>query len=344
MRKIRIKRYLNIFKIQNELNFSISPFVGVKMQDSELMYDIIDYLKMPNEYEEVVKNLQTKIQVDRKYIEFLLERLINSGIIEYIDQNEELESYKRYDRQLHFFDTYLRVGDRNDLIEVQKKISNSHVVVLGVGGIGNYASIALASAGIGQITLIDGDVIELSNLNRQFLFSESDIGKIKIDIVKERILSYNSKIKVENIIKQIETEDDFKSVFNNLSNVDFVLVSADRPRNLINWVDNYSKSLKVPFIPCGYMGNQGVVGPLVDNTTKRHNEICPIPEFINSQKNQIQEWNTEYYNPPSLGCTNGILSNIATFEIIKYITGICLPISLGKRIVVDLETFNFKEL
>ncbi len=81
----------------------------------------------------------------------------------------------------------------------QEKLKKSRVLVAGIGGLGCYASIVLASAGIGHIRLIDHDVIEVSNLNRQILFLEKDIGKRKAEVAASLLKSYNSGIEVVGI-------------------------------------------------------------------------------------------------------------------------------------------------
>ena len=71
-------------------------------------------------------------------------------------------------------------------ISGQKKISNSKVLVIGVGGLGSPLAIYLARLGVGTIGIVDNDKIELSNLNRQIIYDTSEIGKYKIDIAKKK--------------------------------------------------------------------------------------------------------------------------------------------------------------
>ncbi len=79
----------------------------------------------------------------------------------------------------------------------QKKIMSSKVLVLGMGGLGCPLSIYLASVGIGTIGIVDNDKVELSNLNRQIIYSAKDIGKYKVDVAKNKIKLINKNSKIE---------------------------------------------------------------------------------------------------------------------------------------------------
>ncbi len=81
-----------------------------------------------------------------------------------------------------------------DAMEVLK---NSHVCVFGIGGVGGYVCEALARSGVGKFTLIDNDTVSLTNINRQIIATMDTIGKYKVDVMKERILSINPKAIVE---------------------------------------------------------------------------------------------------------------------------------------------------
>ena len=92
--------------------------------------------------------------------------------------------------------------NRNILIneigtEGQNKLLKSKVLICGAGGLGSILISTLSSLGIGTIGIIDGDVIEISNLNRQFIHSPQKIGKLKVESAKEWINSFNPQINVE---------------------------------------------------------------------------------------------------------------------------------------------------
>jgi tRNA A37 threonylcarbamoyladenosine dehydratase len=87
-----------------------------------------------------------------------------------------------------------------------EKLKNSHVAVFGVGGVGSFVIEALARAGIGEITVIDGDVVCESNINRQLIATADVIGQPKVNVMQKRILSINPDIEV-NAIYEFYTPD-----------------------------------------------------------------------------------------------------------------------------------------
>lgn len=92
-----------------------------------------------------------------------------------------------------------QIFQRNELIwgsDSQKKLWKSHIVVFGLGGVGSFCTEALARSGIGNLTLIDNDVVSASNINRQLIATKDSINKYKTDLFTKRIYSINPEIKV----------------------------------------------------------------------------------------------------------------------------------------------------
>ena len=98
--------------------------------------------------------------------------------------------------------TRLLIGD-----EGIEKIENSKVIIFGVGGVGSYTAEALARVGIGEIVLVDGDAISISNINRQIHATHNTVGQLKVESMKQRILEINPNIKVVTISKINENEE-----------------------------------------------------------------------------------------------------------------------------------------
>ena len=98
--------------------------------------------------------------------------------------------------------TQLLFGD-----EPIKRLQNAHVLVVGVGGVGAYAAEMVVRAGIGALTIIDGDTVSESNLNRQLVALHSTLGKPKVEVLKERFLDINPDLKLTAQHRFIEEED-----------------------------------------------------------------------------------------------------------------------------------------
>lgn len=87
----------------------------------------------------------------------------------------------------------------------QRKLAASSVLVVGAGGLGGPLLYALAGAGVGRLVVADGDIVSLSNLNRQFLFEQADLGRPKAEAAARRLSAFNPEITVEG--KQLQLEE-----------------------------------------------------------------------------------------------------------------------------------------
>ena len=111
------------------------------------------------------------------------------------------------------------IGEDNYL-----KLKNSNILVIGVGGVGGYAVETLIRSGIENITLVDYDNIDISNINRQVIALSSNIGNSKVEEFKKRILSINSNVKVK-IIKEKINEDNIDLLFE--EDYDYIIDACD---------------------------------------------------------------------------------------------------------------------
>lgn len=124
----------------------------------------------------------------------------------------------------------------------QKQLSNASVLCVGAGGLGSSALLYLVSAGVGKIGIVDGDQVALSNLHRQILYVEADVGKAKVDCAKKHLLARNHHVSIETYEYFLTTENAESC----LKHYDFVIDCTDnfKARYLINdYCYKLSKSL-----------------------------------------------------------------------------------------------------
>ena len=123
----------------------------------------------------------------------------------------------------------------------QKKIKNSKVLVLGMGGLGCPLSIYLASLGVGKIGIVDNDKVELSNLNRQIIYNVKDIGKYKVDVAKNKIKLINKNT----IVKSFKIRINKQNIEKLIKNFDIICDGTDnfKTRLLVN--DHTLKQKKI---------------------------------------------------------------------------------------------------
>lgn len=108
--------------------------------------------------------------------------------------------------------------------EKLKEIERKKVLLIGVGGVGSYALEALIRNGFYDITIVDFDIIDLSNLNRQLITDSTNIGKFKVDEAKKRALLINPNIKIQTINEKLNKEN-LKNLLN--QNFDYIIDACD---------------------------------------------------------------------------------------------------------------------
>ncbi|GAA5098466.1 ThiF family adenylyltransferase [Bartonella acomydis] len=140
---------------------------------------------------------------------------------------------------------------------VQYTLSQKRVVILGCGGIGNHVSAILASSGVGKLILVDNDVIEMSNLTRQILFTEQDVGLPKTTVLRRELLQRNSESKVTELQMSIMDKTDI----NKLPKADLWVISADTPDQLMLWVNEWCVKNQQAYINSGYVNDIAAFGP-----------------------------------------------------------------------------------
>lgn len=139
-------------------------------------------------------------------------------------------------------------------ISGQKKLKRSKILILGLGGIGSSASIYLASAGIGTLLLADYDLIEISNLHRQILYSVYDIKKSKASIAKSKLFNHNQSTKYFAIKKKINK----KNIYKYINYSDLVLDCTDTMH--IRQIVNYTcVNANKPLISASAIGFKGQI-------------------------------------------------------------------------------------
>ena len=154
------------------------------------------------------------------------------------------------DAELHLYSRQILLDGWD--IEAQEKLKFSNVCIVGCGGIGCALAELLARAGVGKITLIDPDTIEMSNLQRQLAFTPNDLGFYKAEILAKRLAQINPNVQVEYINQALTTEN-AESI---IEHQDLVLDGCDQfeTRYLIN---QSCVKLNVPLISASAIGLQG---------------------------------------------------------------------------------------
>jgi adenylyltransferase/sulfurtransferase len=225
------------------------------------------------------------------------------------------EEKQRYDRQIMI----PGIGEAG-----QEKIKKASVFIAGAGGLGSPIALYLTAAGVGTIRVIDNDKVELSNLNRQILHGEKDIGKAKTASAYDKLTKLNKNITIETIHITIDESNAAQLT----EGFDVIVDAMDNlfTRFLLN---KAAVKHKVPFIHGAVSGLEGRAMTVIPGTSACikcvYHALPPEHKF------------------PVLGTTPAIIGAIEATEVIKYITGIGTLLT-NRLLIYDGLNMKFTEL
>ena len=229
---------------------------------------------------------------------------------------------ERYSRQIVL---------KNVGVTGQKNICNSKVLIIGAGGLGCPIADYLTRAGIGTIGVADFDKINLSNIHRQNLYNSKDVGKYKVDVVKERIKSINPFTKIKTYKKKINN----KNLNNIIKNFDIIVDGSDnfKTKFLLN---KYSIKNKKILIVGAISKFDGHVFTFDFKNKKTPCLRCfyqsePSDEILNCEAEGI------------MGPIAGIIGNIQASEVLKKILKIGKDLN-NYILILNLLTLNFRKV
>jgi bacteriocin biosynthesis cyclodehydratase domain-containing protein len=243
---------------------------------------------------------------------------------------------ERLSRQL------LYLGDRAPAgvgaAELQGRLARARVTVLGCGGLGSWAAAGLACIGVGGLTLVDDDVVELSNLNRQILFSEADIGRPKVEAAAARLRAFSSDIEVTPVRRRLGCERDVRAAIEGAS---FVLGLADSPPYAIaRWINRACHAAGVPHMSAGQLPPTLRVGPTVvpgETACLECLELALREE--NPLYDRLETLRRADGRPlATLGPASGIVGSIIASEVLHFVTGLARAATLDSVWSMDLRT------
>jgi tRNA A37 threonylcarbamoyladenosine dehydratase len=188
-----------------------------------------------------------------------------------------------------------------------EKLKNSHVMVVGLGGVGSFAAEFLARAGVGTMTIVDGDVVDITNINRQLPALHSTVGQPKVTIVGDRLMDINPELKLIRIQEFLSPERAYELV---TPEYNYVLDCIDSITPKLNLLIS-ARRQKVKIISNMGAGGKYEAGKVkVADISKT--EYCPLAKTVRKRlkKEGISKgvkvvFSTEYPDQSSLKMTDG---------------------------------------
>lgn len=286
--------------------------------------------------EELATMVAGSAGIPAQAVEDLAETLVARGIL--IPETEgrpEWMSERQWTVQQSMLE-WLAPHERpfEDRLRFQYRLSQAVVVVVGVGGTGSMTARLLSASGVRMLRLVDGDVVEPSNLGRQFLYRDADIGKPKAVALADYLRAFDPELHVETVTRAIT---DVSSAREALEGASIAIVTADEPPLLLQrWIDEAAKSLYVPYLRTQY----DWFGPLfVPGLSPcfacleahwRQSDDGLYDRLADAVRHRIGRL------PASPA---GIAHAAATYcdEAIAWLTRIAAPLSLGAQVRCNLE-------
>lgn len=269
----------------------------------------------------------------------LLAQLGELGLVEDAADDDRLSPavLARFDRQIRYFSD-ITTGPTPS--ECQERLESSRIVVLGVGGLGGWSAWSLACCGIGEMLLIDGDRVEESNLNRQTLYTEADVGRVKVEVAAERLGAFNSATKLKTIAERMDGEAAIAGV---IDGYDVVIDAADWPAHEIEqWVNSACFAAGIPYVTMSHFPPIARVGPLyVPGKTGCF--ACQVAAYRRSYPLfdvAIEQRRAKPSPAATLGPACALIGGQIGLDVMHLLTGLAEPSTQGVAHIYDLRTME----
>ncbi|MCC5611946.1 ThiF family adenylyltransferase [Nostoc sp. CHAB 5834] len=303
-----------------------------------LLLPIVKYLIQGTSWRKLQVSPESRNPQWLETVDKVITALATCGALaHFVDKPDDLSvsECERFKHQLDYFSKY---EDQNlSRFDYLRKLRKAHVLMLGLGSLGSSTLQHFVSAGIGQITGIDMDRVEIQNLTRSVAFSESDVEQTKIDVAKRIVIGSSRFTSYQGIFQEIKDENTISDILSAIEPVDLVLLTADTPIWKISiWAAEACRKHGVALI----RGNRFGVGPL----TIPHKSACPAcswPRTLDEHPEaaQLVEHQRKFGGSPAgvMSPVIGMTSAILAQESIAFLSGAGDVHVINTRLSVDIE-------
>ncbi|MBW5446398.1 ThiF family adenylyltransferase [Cohnella sp. CFH 77786] len=248
---------------------------------------------------------------------------------------DELE---RFRANVNYFSYYSSMG--SGPWGMQERLRGAEVTVIGAGALGCGVLLNLAGLGVTDLRIVDFDVVELSNLNRQMLYAEKDIGRRKIDVASEFLARFHFRSNPELVDMEITSAADAKKA---ISGSDLVVLAADQPYWLLErWVNQACSEAGIPFIAGGMNLCEGQVYAVVPGRTGC--AACIDLQYGQDHAEHaafLSDFRDSDFRMPSASIAPNymVLAGIVGGEIARWFTGTAEMRSAGRVLAMNFDTY-----
>jgi molybdopterin/thiamine biosynthesis adenylyltransferase len=250
-----------------------------------------------------------------------------------------LDAYQRerYASNLAFFDAFTTLQRPREAF--QFRLLRAHVVLLGAGGLGSSVLQNLAGLGVGRVTVLDFDCVELKNLARQFTYSEAQLGLLKVEQVAAWARDFSARMRVTAIKARVSAVEDLVPL---LSDADLVVAAIDQPDSIDLIVNEACVRCRVPFIRGGLAYTQGLYWSV--DPGRSACRLC-LETYRASLRQGVDAVLDSWPMVLRADLTNRatgpiaqMLGALVSMEVLRYLTGLVPPVSAGAYQLVDFAS------
>ncbi len=283
-----------------------------------------------------------QLALPKDIIEDVLHQFSSLGIIDKASEPHELENNvaARYRTNLCYFENYS--GIDLSTAAIQKRLNGKKVCFLGLGGL-SLTALSLVGFGVENIVGVDFDTIEESNLSRQFLYHQSDIGALKTATFEKRLRAANPRVNCTVIDRKITSATDLADV---ISGCDFVVNGIDQPPILSQrWINWACYKQNIPYVMEGVTGQRLVGQWYVPGKTACFE--CLLSFVLSDNENFAQHIKTitgtqfSARNPTTAAHAD-LIAGFLSLEIVKFLADLPMGWSIHDRL--EFDTTNFEML
>jgi molybdopterin/thiamine biosynthesis adenylyltransferase len=244
---------------------------------------------------------------------------------------------ERWEGNVNYFRHYARLSDDGE--SPQERLRRSRVVLLGLGGGGSTMLPILAATGVGSILGVDYDRVERSNLNRQFLFRESDVGSLKTEAAERVMAEINSDVEFSTVTLKVEAAEDVAPL---VRGADLVICALDEPPFLAQ--RRVNRACVQEGVDCVYGFSQVTRGRVFTVLPHRSGCVDCLNIHYSRKDDQFVEqfagFHRANFSPPTIAFSPDIVRLCGTIvvEAVRVLTGYAAPKSVATQFEFDLES------
>jgi molybdopterin-synthase adenylyltransferase len=246
---------------------------------------------------------------------------------------------ERYSRSTAYF-AWIDAAPRSSPYEIQRRLKQSRVAVVGLGGSGSSAAMSLVASGVGSVACFDFDLVDSSNLNRQLLYDEGDLGAPKVERAIAHLRRRNSHVAVTGGELRVHSAEDLVPV---MESCDLFLPCADRPLDRIqSWTNRAALRTGTPWLLAMHGGPTVIVGLYVPYQTPCFECLMHAHDEAYRRKWGMPQAPRPLRHTPAIAPTAAIAGHLGALEAIYFLAGL-RPQTVGRLWRQSLLIYDHQE-